>query len=238
MNRVKIASILSILYLCVVASYLAPMAHMQQSSTGPSLMENLGRGVVAVRSTTTEVFISWRVLGTDPPDTAFNLTARPAEERPRFSTPRPSLARPTSLTARRTSLRRTLTLCARSSSAWSKRPARLSHCRPALQSNSTCAFLCRFRPRGDACWRELHYSPNDCSVGDLDGDGEYEIIVKWDPSNAKDNSQSGYTGNVYLDAYKLDGTGCGASTSVATFAPARTTRSFRSMISTETGRPR
>ena len=50
------------------------------------------------------------------------------------------------------------------------------------------------------------YSPNDCSCGDLDGDGEYEIVVKWDPSNAKDNAQAGYTGNVYLDAYKLDGT--------------------------------
>jgi rhamnogalacturonan endolyase len=50
------------------------------------------------------------------------------------------------------------------------------------------------------------YSANDCSAGDLDGDGQYELVVKWDPSNAKDNSQSGYTGNVYLDAYKLDGT--------------------------------
>lgn len=50
------------------------------------------------------------------------------------------------------------------------------------------------------------YSANDGSVGDLDGDGEYEIILKWDPSNAKDNSHSGYTGNVYIDAYKLDGT--------------------------------
>ena len=50
------------------------------------------------------------------------------------------------------------------------------------------------------------YSANDASVADLDGDGEYEIVVKWDPSNAKDNSQSGYTGNVYLDAYKLNGT--------------------------------
>jgi rhamnogalacturonan endolyase len=50
------------------------------------------------------------------------------------------------------------------------------------------------------------YSANDASVGDLDGDGEYEIVLKWDPSNSKDNSQSGFTGNVYLDAYKLDGT--------------------------------
>lgn len=50
------------------------------------------------------------------------------------------------------------------------------------------------------------YRPNDCSVGDLDGDGEYELIVKWDPENAQDNSKSGYTGDVYLDAYKLDGT--------------------------------
>ena len=44
------------------------------------------------------------------------------------------------------------------------------------------------------------------SVGDLDGDGEYEYIVKWDPSNSKDNSVKGYTGKVYLDAYELDGT--------------------------------
>jgi fibronectin type 3 domain-containing protein len=50
------------------------------------------------------------------------------------------------------------------------------------------------------------YSANDASVADLDGDGEYEYVVKWYPSNAKDNSQSGYTGNTYLDAYELDGT--------------------------------
>ncbi len=49
------------------------------------------------------------------------------------------------------------------------------------------------------------YSANDASCGDLDGDGEYEIILKWD-CNGQDNSNSGYTGNVLLDAYKLDGT--------------------------------
>ncbi|MFI2564075.1 rhamnogalacturonan lyase [Paenarthrobacter sp. NPDC018779] len=50
------------------------------------------------------------------------------------------------------------------------------------------------------------YSANDATVADLDGDGKYEVIQTWSPSNAKDNSQSGYTGNVYVDAYKLDGT--------------------------------
>ncbi len=50
------------------------------------------------------------------------------------------------------------------------------------------------------------YSAGDASVGDLDGDGEYEIVMLWSPSNSKDNSQAGYTGIVYMDAYKLDGT--------------------------------
>lgn len=50
------------------------------------------------------------------------------------------------------------------------------------------------------------YSAGDASVGDLDGDGTYEIVMLWSPSNSKDNSQAGYTGIVYMDAYKLDGT--------------------------------
>lgn len=50
------------------------------------------------------------------------------------------------------------------------------------------------------------YTANDASVADLDGDGEYEVILKWDPSNSKDSSKTGYTGPVYIDAYKMDGT--------------------------------
>lgn len=50
------------------------------------------------------------------------------------------------------------------------------------------------------------YNANDMSVGDIDGDGEYEFFVKWDPTNSKDVSQTGYTGNCYIDCYKLDGT--------------------------------
>ncbi len=50
------------------------------------------------------------------------------------------------------------------------------------------------------------YTPNDMSVGDVDGDGVYELFVKWDPNNSKDNSQKGKTDKVYIDCYKLDGT--------------------------------
>ncbi|MEN8907194.1 MAG: rhamnogalacturonan lyase [Clostridiales bacterium] len=50
------------------------------------------------------------------------------------------------------------------------------------------------------------YSANDMSVGDVDGDGQYEYFVKWYPSNSKDVSQKGYTGNIYIDCYKIDGT--------------------------------
>lgn len=53
--------------------------------------------------------------------------------------------------------------------------------------------------------QEYEYSVNDISVGDIDGDGEYEYFVKWDPSNSHDVSHRGYTGNCYIDCYKLDG---------------------------------
>jgi len=56
-------------------------------------------------------------------------------------------------------------------------------------------------PKGES----YTYSANDMSVGDVDGDGQYEYIVKWDPSNSKDVSQIGYTGNVYVDTYESDG---------------------------------
>ena len=49
------------------------------------------------------------------------------------------------------------------------------------------------------------YSPNDMSVGDVDGDGVYELFVKWDPSTSKDNSQKGKTDKVYIDCYRLNG---------------------------------
>ena len=58
-------------------------------------------------------------------------------------------------------------------------------------------------------WRDegfYDYTANDASVGDVDGDGQYEIFLKWEPTNARDNSHDGYTGPVLIDCYRLDGT--------------------------------
>ena len=49
------------------------------------------------------------------------------------------------------------------------------------------------------------YRPGDASVGDLDGDGEYEIVLH-QVSQPRDNSHPGVTGSPILDAYKFDGT--------------------------------
>lgn len=54
------------------------------------------------------------------------------------------------------------------------------------------------------------YSPGDCSVADVDGDGNYELILKWDPYNAHDNAHTGVTDPVYIDCYKLP---CGSASS-------------------------
>lgn len=60
-------------------------------------------------------------------------------------------------------------------------------------------------PGGSTPQGSYSYEANDASVGDLDGDGQYEIVLKWNPTNAKDNAHSGYSGNTIIDAYKLDG---------------------------------
>src|SRR5688572_24543202 len=47
--------------------FLAPEAGAQRQ------MENLGRGVVAIRQADGTVYVGWRLLGTDPENIAFNL---------------------------------------------------------------------------------------------------------------------------------------------------------------------
>ncbi len=161
----------------------------------PKQMERLNRALIAVRTSPTQVYVGWRMLGTDSSNIAFNLYR---DGTLLNNTPLTSSTNyvDNTGTGGRYSVRAVLDgteqeTATTSDSVWEQNYLNIPLQRPSGGVT----------PAGEA----YNYSPNDASVGDVDGDGEYEIILKWDPSNAKDNSQSGYTGNVYLDAYKLNG---------------------------------
>jgi rhamnogalacturonan endolyase len=182
------------------------------SSAGLSIgdaahVEYLNRGLVAVRRTTSEVYVGWRMLGTDPTDVAFDLYRS-------TNGGEPVKLNATPLTQTTDFVDRTATLSA--SNQYFVRPiiqgiALAPSESYALAANSPVRQYLNVPlqiPAGGTTpsGENYTYSANDATVGDLDGDGDYEIVLKWDPSNSKDNSQSGYTGNVYVDAYQLDGT--------------------------------
>lgn len=57
---------------------------------------------------------------------------------------------------------------------------------------------------GKPMWTLATYAVSDLSVGDLDGDGKYELIVRWDPSDACDSMFSyRTTAPCVVDAYKI-----------------------------------
>jgi autotransporter-associated beta strand protein len=209
----KVAYLLSTLLLCAAAYKLAhpslgsAMQLHHVAPAPPSLMENLGRGVVAVRSTTTDVFVGWRLLGTDPPDTAFNLYRSAGGGEPVLLNPAP-ISDVTHFLDSTADLTQANVYSVRPVVFGLEQPSGGSFTLPAgAPVNQYLRVPLQVPPGGMTPAGEPYtYSPNDSSAGDLDGDGEYELVVKWEPSNAKDNSQAGYTGNVYLDAYKLDGT--------------------------------
>lgn len=166
-------------------------------------MEKLGRGLT-VANNGTGTFVSWRLLGTDEPTATFTLL-RDGVEIAKISG-----SDPTSYVDASGSVSSVYTL--------KDEKGKVS---------STVITLPEYYKDnyGHAAWKQVQldppadgvtpanesysYTPNDMSVGDLDGDGEYELIVKWDPSNSKDNSAAktgNYTGNVFIDAYKIDGT--------------------------------
>ena len=162
------------------------------SSVVPTDTANLGRGLISLR-TAKGNFLSWRQLHDDPAGTEFavyrgstkigttsvtNYTDVGAPANARYT------VRPTTGAAKTLAADGEVGTMATSQDVPIQKPA----------GGTT--------PDGVA----YTYTANDASVADLDADGAYEIVLKWDPTNAKDNSQAGYTGNVYLDAYELNGT--------------------------------
>ena len=175
--------------LSIAVAISATALPLEAQNTPVSQMEKLDRGLIALPASGSGMFVSWRSLGYDADDTSFELL-RDGE----------SLAKDlyatnyTDAAGKKTSSYQIVTFVGGQSvdttaavKPWAQRYLKLVLNRPAKGTNGGT------------------YNPNDCSVGDVDGDGEYEIFVKWDPSNAADNSQSGTTDNVFIDCYKLNG---------------------------------
>lgn len=158
--------------------------------------EDLGRGPVAVVLQDGGVYISWRLLDTDPDSVTFNVyrgSSKVNEE---------SIISSTNFIDTEGTASDVYSIVPVIDGVEQEASEEIS---PWNQNYKTIPLQ---RPEGGQTpdGVDYTYSPNDASVGDLDGDGEYEIVLKWDPSNSKDNSQSGYTGDVYLDGLEMDGT--------------------------------
>ena len=173
--------------------FVTTLLGAQAQNTPVSQMEKLDRGVVAVpvSNGSTSRLISWRLLGTDPRSTRFDVL-------------RNGIVIANDL--------KTSNFLDKGGNASSTYQVRVKvdgevveTTTPVRPWTNVWMKLPLDRPAAGAASGGT-YSPNDCSVGDVDGDGEYEIFVKWDPSTSQDNSKGGITDNVYIDCYKLDGT--------------------------------
>ena len=163
-------------------------------SKAQTYIERLSRGIVAVPAAEKGNFVSWRFLSTDKPGTTFNLMRD-------GDVIASGLANVTNFTdingtkdsryAIQTLVNGTVQETSDEIQAWAQPYLSVPLIRPLDQT----------MPDGKTCT----YTPNDCSTADMDGDGDYEIILKWDPSNSHDNSHTGYTGEVFLDCYKTEG---------------------------------
>ncbi|MDE5783814.1 MAG: rhamnogalacturonan lyase [Prevotella sp.] len=172
---------------------LASAAVATNAQTTPvSQMERLDRGVVALTAAGGKGnFVSWRFLGTDDESTTtFDLLRDGNKIASDLYTTNYVDAGGTATSSYQvvTKVNGEIVSTGEAATAWGNTYKILNLDRPATGANGG------------------NYSPNDCSVGDVDGDGQYEIFVKWDPDNSKDNSQNGITDNVFIDCYKLDGT--------------------------------
>jgi rhamnogalacturonan endolyase len=208
-SGIKSAVMLAVGLLFPLASAVQRQAEAsrQAFSATPHQMEYLGRGVVAVRTGANQVYLGWRLLGTDPADIAFNLY-RVVGEGALVKLNNEPITQTTNFVDNNVELAQPIAYFVRPIVNGAEETSSAAFTLPANAPVQQYLTVPIQTPPGGTTPDGVNftYSANDCSVGDLDGDGEYEIVLKWDPTNSKDNSQSGYTGNVLLDTYRLDGT--------------------------------
>jgi rhamnogalacturonan endolyase len=158
-------------------------------------MEELGRGVVAIIQDEKKVFVSWRLTALDEENTTFNIYRKTNGGKPSRLNTKP-LSGPTHFIDSLGDLSK--------NNEWYVRPVVRGK-----EGKESKSFAIRSGASAQA-WLSVplktppEYSPNDASVGDLDGDGEYEIIVHM-TGKGRDNSQKGMTDEPILHAYKMDG---------------------------------
>jgi rhamnogalacturonan endolyase len=191
-NRLKIMMVIALSF--IIYHLTISPAGAQPYQTFPQQMERLDRGVVALPAQEQGNFVSWRLLGTDAKGTTFDLqrdgkTIAKGLSVTNFTDVKGSTSSRYSVIAK---LRDNVISTSAETTPW----ADLYRSVPLDRPNDSTT------PDG----RPYRYTPNDCSVGDVDGDGRYELFLKWDPSNAHDNSHDGYTGDVIIDCLNLDGT--------------------------------
>jgi autotransporter-associated beta strand protein len=178
----------------------APALHAQRQ------LEALDRGVIALRPTSGEAFISWRLLGDDPPDTAFNLYRSSNGGPPEKLNPTP-LSSPTHFTDQ-PDFSAALTYAVRPVVNGTELAADGSFSLPASAPVRSYLEIPLDIPPGGTSpdGTTYTYIANDASAADLDGDGQLDFILRWEPTNSWGGGTGGHTGPVILDAYKLDGT--------------------------------
>ena len=184
-----------------IALFVATVAVAQPNYNYSELKrEKLGRGVVAVRENSSEVALSWRYLSSDPISTSFNIY-RNGQKIAEVPASTGTFYRDT---YNRTDAARYTVKAVVDGVESDQLSGHYS-----LPANAPIGYIDiplnkpadGITPAGDS----YTYSANDASMGDVDGDGEFEIILKWNPSNAHDNAHDGYTGNVIFDCYRLTG---------------------------------
>lgn len=154
-------------------------------------VEKLDRGLVAVPAAGGGNHVSWRLLGTDAKDTGFTLY-RDGKPIARIDGSGATSFLDTAGTATsRYALAVGKGRPGKAVTAWAGGYLPIPLDKPAD----------REAPDGET----YSYTANDASAGDLDGDGRYELIVKWYPTIAKDNAFAGYSGETLIDAYTLEG---------------------------------
>lgn len=185
---------------CLLMGCMPTQASEKQNCPSVAAMEKLDRGVVALPAAGKGVFISWRMLGTDSKNVCFDVE--------RDGKVIAHHIKATNYTDSKGSAFHTYRIITYQDEPKIDAAARREVSKAVKPWADLYRSLPINHPEGGITpdGKSYSYTPNDCSVGDVDGDGEYELILKWDPSNAHDNSHNGYTGDVILDCYKLDGT--------------------------------